>query len=101
MYRSIYPFHFLERCGDFSKEKPTKSPCSKFYRPPKRTAVRDIRNFLTTFPSLQSRSYQRNLGQNSNEDKYRQHKNDLMTTKEDKIRDQHDRGKKRKYSWNK
>ena len=97
----IDPFHFLVRCDELSKEKPTKCPCSEFHRPRKRTASQNIQNFFTAFPSIHAPSshelewkplpnHRASIHLNSKS------KHKPVITKESKIRDQHDRGKKRK-----
>src|SRR6185437_5655927 len=80
----------LMKCDNLSNEKPTNCACSEF-RPQKRTMSYDIRNFFFSFPSLKSPTTTHT--EFSVKDYY-QKKN--FSTKEDKIRDQHDRGKKRK-----
>ena len=46
------PFHFLNKCGDYSKEKPTNCPCSQSHRPMKRSVIHDIRSLISSFPKL-------------------------------------------------
>ena len=87
----IDPFHFLMKCDNLSNEKPTNCASSEFHRPQKRTMSYDIRNFLFSFPSLKSPT---TTNTEFSVKDYYQKKN--FSTKEDKIRDQHDRGKKRK-----
>jgi ribonuclease HI len=87
------PFHFLERRDNFSKEKPTKCFCYEFHRPSKHRANRDIRSFITTFPRLQPANFQNHL--NLIENVLLQRVSPI-TTRQDLIRDQHDRGRKRK-----
>ena len=79
------PFHFLKKYQDLSGEKLTKCPCSEYYRSHP-TKSKDIRNYFI-FPrikplrpfDLKRQGYQYN-----------------GFTKEDRIRSEHDRGKKRK-----
>ena len=42
--------HFLPKCHDFTKQRPTKCKCSEYHRPAKRTYIRDIRSFSNLFP---------------------------------------------------
>src|ERR1700691_5240670 len=65
--------------------------CSEFHRPQKRTVSYDIRNFLFSFPSLKSPT---TTNTEFSVKDYYQKKN--FSTKEDKIRDQHDRKKTKK-----
>jgi Fe-S cluster biosynthesis and repair protein YggX len=87
------PFHFLKKCDNLSKEKPTICPCSEFHRPQKRSISYDIRNFVTSFPTLKCPT---KIITKTQVNKSFSSKKKKFSTKEDKIRDQHDRGKKRK-----
>ena len=88
------PFHFLVKCDNLNKEKPTLCPCSQPHRPQKRTISYDIRNFITSFPTLKCPTLINTEIQVK--DNSLSHKKKKYSTKEEKIRDQHDRGKKRK-----
>ena len=88
------PFHFYDKIDDLSKERTTKCPCSEYHRPLKRLRSTDIRSFtgyqylprdpieLETYiftASSPKKDYHRGFN-----------------TKQDKVREQHDRSKKRK-----
>jgi hypothetical protein len=90
------PFHFLQKCNNLSKEKSTPCSCSEFHLPIKKIPERNILDFITLFPKIQSQS-QKEIEHNilRKSVKYVV-KNKFIETQEDKIRDQHDRGKRRK-----
>ena len=79
------PFHFLKKCQELTNEKMTKCPCSKYQQPPPR--IKDIRNLMEPIPRIE---HQREF------DLERVSYYHEGTTQEDKIREQHDRVKKRR-----
>ena len=100
------PFHFLQRCDNSSKEKPTRCECSEFQRPRKRMATKDIRDFITKFPTLKPLSAfelkrtinKKSLKRHREESSSTRIQNRIFETQSDLIRGQHDRGKRRKCS---
>jgi len=48
----VDPFHFIQKCDNLSKERPTKCLCSRFNSPKKSTKSKNIKSFLTTIPIL-------------------------------------------------
>jgi len=91
----VDPFHFLTKCEELSKERETKCLCSRFHRPKKRKAELNIENFMTVFPKLHPMS-SRDIELSLFDKKLSCIKKSNFPTKESNIRDQHDRGKKRK-----
>jgi hypothetical protein len=93
------PFHFLHKCGDYSKEKPTNCPCSQSHRPMKRSVIHDIRSLISSFPKLLPISIgdiERTVYIKERIDTEKESRSILFTTHDDLVRDEHDRGKKRK-----
>ena len=89
------PFHFFPKAHDFTKQLPTKCPCSKYHRRSVKRKSRDIRTFLTRFPSLKAPILQ------NHPIPYELTNTRIGTIKKfytqaDYIRDQHDRGKRKK-----
>ena len=90
------PFHFLDKCGDYSKEKPTNCSCSQSQRPNKRGVIQDIRSFVPLIPiSIEDIERTVYIKERLVLTEVKS-KSTLFTTQEDLVRDQHDRGKKRK-----
>jgi len=93
-FQCVDPFHFLQKCDNLSKERPTKCSCSRFKSPKKSTKYKNIKSFLTSIPTLCPMSTNEMdfiLGKHNV-----YNRNNHFSTKESNIRDQHDRGKKRK-----
>jgi hypothetical protein len=82
--------HFLPKCHDFTKQRPTKCGCSEYHRPAKRSFTRDIQGFLDRFPFIQVPIHE------NNETKIKSSHHHFFTTRTDHVREQHDRGKRRK-----
>ena len=89
------PFHFSSKIHDFTKQLPTRCPCSEYHRPTKHKS-RDIRTFLTSFTSIKAPVIKNDLiHQEITNTKI--HNRKRFYTQADRIRDQHDRGKRKKY----
>jgi hypothetical protein len=97
-YQCTSPFHFLQKHVDLSLQRPTPCPCSRSQNNAVDKGNQDIRSFLNTYPSL-----------NPSQDIYHgdavRHltvsieRSSLYTTKEDLIRKDHDRRKRRKVDY--
>ena len=94
----VDPFHFLVKSDDTSKEKATNCYCTKFHRSRKRLADRDISTFIDTFPILQPQNPKRPRNVIVRQCKRQKIHNVHRKTRTDRIRDQHDRGKRKKQS---
>ena len=94
------PFHYLKRHSNFSLQKETRCPCSVAERAQRCLKSRDIRSFLTTFPRmhLPDRSVMAGsslvLESVSRISECR--KSTDYDTRDDLIRGEHDRGKKKR-----
>jgi hypothetical protein len=88
------PFHFLPKIHDFTKQLPTRCPCSKYHRSIKHKS-RDIRTFLSSFTSIKAPAIKNDLIHQENT-KTRIHNRKRFYTQADRIRDQHDRGKRKR-----
>ena len=91
----VDPFHFIQKCDNLSKERPTKCSCSRFKSPKTHTKSKNIKSFLTTIPTLCPMSTN-DMDFILQKQKLKHNRDNNFSTKESKIRDQHDRGKKRK-----
>ena len=89
------PFHFLPKVHDFTKQLPTKCPCSEYHRRSVKRKSTDIRTFLTKFPILKAPTV-KNYSISSELLNTAKHTFKRFCTQADKIRDQHDRGKRKK-----
>jgi hypothetical protein len=88
------PFHFSSKIHDFTKQLPTRCPCSEYHRPIKHKS-RDIRSFLTSFTSIKAPVIKNDLiHQEITNTKI--HNRKRFYTQADRIRDQHDSGKRKK-----
>ena len=86
------PFHFLTKTNDFTKQKITKCPCSLIKRQSKNSKSRDIRTLLNRFPTIHFPNvHDTNSPRLSSSFQLKRFK-----TRVDEIRDQHDRGKRRR-----
>ena len=86
------PLHFMPKFTDLSKQRPTRCFCSIVQNEKVNDIVfRDIRSFFTKFPSLHVPK-----NENLSSSKYPTLNLNLFTTRTDDIRNNHNRGRKKK-----